>query len=248
MSNSGRLRGLVLFILAAGIAHGEVSTRVYLRDSNELLVPVDVNTAAQYVDYGPIMVGTELSIVIDSNVAEEWNGRLVLENGDMNDGNLFARGPYDANGRGYTGSILPAAGTGAEVVDAATEWPEENELVQGFDFWSAYSDINTGDWYIIDYNAVQIGDCDVAFYRWNPPPADPDHNLIHKLRFTHIPARDFNTDWQVDFKDFSVLAGYWYDTNCVGPDWCEGTDIDNSGTVDVNDLMLFCDYWLDKTK
>jgi hypothetical protein len=203
--------------------------------------------ALQYVDYGQIMVGTELAIVIDSNAAEEWSGRLVLENSDMNDGKLFAIGPYDEYGSGYAGSILPAAGTGTAVFDAATEWPEENKLVQGFDFWSAYSDINSGDWYIIDYNAVQVDDINIAFYWWDYF-STPDHGLIYELWFTQVPTRDFNADWQVDFKDFSVFAGYWYDTNCIDVNGCEGADLDTSGAVDVNDLMLFTEYWLKKTK
>ena len=242
-----RRRFLLAFLVAVtNITFGEVSTKAYLRDSNELLLPVEVNMTLQYVNYGKIMTGTELAIVIDSDSAVEWSGRLVLENTDMNDGKLFAREPYDFMS-GYAGSILPAAGTGAGVFEVATEWPEENKLVQGFDFWSAYSDINSGDWYIIDYNAVEVDESSIAFYWWDYF-SNPDHGLIYELLFTQIPTRDFNADGTVDFQDFSIFSMYWLDSNCTDPNSCLGTNLDNYGIVDLNDLILFTEYWLKKTK
>ncbi|MGB7582132.1 MAG: dockerin type I domain-containing protein [Sedimentisphaerales bacterium] len=54
-----------------------------------------------------------------------------------------------------------------------------------------------------------------------------------------IPNLDLNNDSRVDFSDFAILAGNWQQsgTNLAG-------DIDNSGTVDINDLTVFCWYWL----
>jgi len=39
------------------------------------------------------------------------------------------------------------------------------------------------------------------------------------------------------------LGNNWF-SNCVAPDWCGGTDIDHSGTVDFNDLWIFSQAWL----
>jgi hypothetical protein len=231
-------------------AHGEVSTRVYLRDSNELLIPVDANETLQYVDYGQIMVGTELTIIVDSNAAESWIGKLLIADDDMNNATLFARGPYNEYFGGYAESILPAAGSpyfaGVYITDPY--WPEEGKHVQGFEFYTDYPPgVNSGDWFIIDYNSLQIGDCNVAFY-WCDPPSTPDYGLIHELWFSHVPTRDFNVDGQVDFEDFSILASYWFDSNCTEPNSCQGANLDNYGLVDINDLALFADYWLEKTK
>jgi hypothetical protein len=55
--------------------------------------------------------------------------------------------------------------------------------------------------------------------------------------------RNFNSDSDVDFNDFASLGNNWF-SNCVAPDWCGGTDIDHSGTVDLNDLGVFTEAWL----
>ncbi len=57
---------LVLFLCMASVAAGEVSTRVCLADGNTPVPPVDPNFPHVYPD---IMVGTRLTIIVDSNVA-----------------------------------------------------------------------------------------------------------------------------------------------------------------------------------
>lgn len=250
MSNSGKLCWLAFFTLVPGIACGEVSTKVYLRDSNELLVPVEVNIAAQYVDYGPIMVGTELAIVTDSNVAEHWSGRLLIEEDYRDYGVLYARGDFFD---GFPESRLEAAGPDAWVMTADDYWEDGEKWVQGFDLDTSYPpDVNTGDWFIIDYNAIGVGDADVALYwqEWvgEPPFAEYIYGLVHCVQFSQVPTRDFDSDGRVDFNDFSIFAIYWYDSNCDEPGSCQGTNLDNYGIVDLNDLMLFTDFWLEKTK
>ena len=56
---------------------------------------------------------------------------------------------------------------------------------------------------------------------------------------------DFDSDSKVNNKDFGWLSADWLREDCNGPDWCNGIDIDNSGTVDYNDLAIFADNWLD---
>ena len=247
-------RQFLLAFLAAvpNIASGEVSTKVFLRDSNELLVPVEVNMTLQYVDYGQIMVGTELSIVISSDTIEEDKMMsLYIEDNSRNYGTLFARGPEELY---YPDSIYDAAGKSstAGIYSAEYYWQEEDKEVKGFDLFTGGWDVNTGDWFIIDYNAIEIGDCNVDFYWWEYG-STPDHGLIYELQFTHIPTRDFRdytrADFdksdQVDFGDFSLLASHWQDNNCISPGWCDGTDLDTTGKVDANDLMLFTQSWLE---
>ena len=245
------LRKVLWFVFLAvipEIAIGEVSTKVYLRDSNELLVPAEVNIAEQYIDYGQIMVGTELAIVIGSNEANYWSGKLLIEEDFRNYGVLYGRGDF------YYESCLEAAGPFAYIDPIIPPyWEEEDKDVQGFNLYTDfYPDVNIGDWFVIDYNAVDYNsvnthDGKVSLY-WQDDTQWPIlYGLIHNLRFNHVPTRDFNADWQVDFEDFSVLADYWYDSNCAGPD-CQNADLDDSGLVDVNDLVLFTDFWLEKTR
>ncbi len=98
-----------------------------------------------------------------------------------------------------------------------------------------------GDWFIIDYNATAIGDCNVDFYDYSISADDPNYYL----EFSHVRTRDFNKDTKVDFGDFTVLASYWQQIDCGE---CGGADLDDGNNVDVNDLMLFTDYWLETTE
>jgi hypothetical protein len=254
MKRLGRQFLLTFLVVVPNIASGEVSTKVFLRDSSELLVPVEVNMTLKYVDYGHIMNGTELAIVISSDTIEENKiMSLYIEEDSRNYGVLFARGPEEL---GYPDSIYDAAGKSstAGIYPAEYYWQEEDKEVKGFDLFTGGWDVNTGDWFIIDYNATAIGNCNVAFYWWDYNSV-PDHGLIHEMLFTHVTTRDFS-DYsqadldksdQVNFSDFSLLASHWKDSNCIGPGWCNGTDLDETGKVDTNDLMLFTDFWLEKS-
>jgi hypothetical protein len=106
-------------------------------------------------------------------------------------------------------------------------------------------DIEADDWFIIDYNATDIGDCNVGFYKHNIPVGS---ELLYYLEFSHVRTRDFDENTNVDSADFAILASYWQQTDCNDPNWCEGSDLDTSGTVDANDLRLFTDYWLESTR
>ncbi len=59
-----------------------------------------------------------------------------------------------------------------------------------------------------------------------------------------ITSADFLCPHGVNFRDYSFFAGYWGDTNCGDANDCDGTDFDLSGTVDMKDIDIFCDYWL----
>ena len=59
---------------------------------------------------------------------------------------------------------------------------------------------------------------------------------------------DFNRDTRVSFADFAQLGLYWQVADCKNPDWCEETDLNLDGGVDANDLMFFCDRWLERTE
>ncbi len=54
---------------------------------------------------------------------------------------------------------------------------------------------------------------------------------------------DFNGDSQTNFLDYSQVAGKWRQS-CSQPDWCDGMDLDQSGSVDAQDLAIFAENWL----
>ncbi|MGA2915507.1 MAG: DNRLRE domain-containing protein [Sedimentisphaerales bacterium] len=54
---------------------------------------------------------------------------------------------------------------------------------------------------------------------------------------------DFEPDGDVDWIDLAKFVSHWLD-NCMSPGWCEGTDIDHTGTVDFVDFSVLADNWL----
>jgi hypothetical protein len=230
------MKKLILFVLVFGmtsVAVGEVSTRVCFSDGNTPLELADANVPFKYRD---IMVGTKLTIIVSSDTAENWSGDLATADANRDYGVLSCRDLNDTTGV-CGGSCFPEAGTEASVV----LWEEAG--IYGFQLLG-HSSAVAGDWFIIDYNAIETGDCNVGFYdhsvSWDEP--------IYYLEFSHVRTRDFNNDTKVDFADFALFVLYWQVADCNDPNWCEGADLDTDGSVDSNDLALFVDYWLEKTE
>jgi hypothetical protein len=57
-------------------------------------------------------------------------------------------------------------------------------------------------------------------------------------------AGDGNGNCTVAFDDFAVMASYWLSGDCAAPDWCQWADSEPDGDVDMADLMVICDNWL----
>lgn len=194
---------------------------------------VDGNTP---FDDRDIMIGEKLTIVVSSDTNDFWSGGLFTSGNHRLRATLSGR-DNDPNTRDCELSHYEAAGDIAKV----TGWQDSS--IWGFDLYT--SDINdsnfiAGNWFIIDYEAEAIGDCNVGFYDYNTSWSDPNYYLY----FYHIPTRDIKPDGVVDFLDFSILAPQWFAIDCNEPNWCQGADFDMDGDVDINDLGLFMDYWL----
>jgi hypothetical protein len=59
-----------------------------------------------------------------------------------------------------------------------------------------------------------------------------------------IVAGDFVCPDGITMDDFSFFLEHWLDDNCdLSNDYCQGTDLDQSGTVDANDLEIFFVNW-----
>ena len=60
-----------------------------------------------------------------------------------------------------------------------------------------------------------------------------------------IPVADFLCPDGVNFIDFALFAQHWLDRPCGTANYyCQGTDLDRSGSVDLRDLEIFTDNWL----
>ncbi|MFB0555439.1 MAG: GLUG motif-containing protein, partial [Phycisphaerae bacterium] len=60
-----------------------------------------------------------------------------------------------------------------------------------------------------------------------------------------IPAGDFVCPDGITIDDFLFFIEHWRDDNCDSSnDYCQGTDLDLSGTVDEDDLEIFLENWL----
>ena len=218
---------LLLFLSMTSPILGAVSMRVCEADGN---TPFDGRD---------IMVGTKLTIITSSDTGGYWGmgGGLFIKEEYWDYGILSAR-DYNDTTWDWEGSRFPAAGDDARV----WEWAEP-DLGLGFMF-EGDSEAIAGDWFIIDYNALGVGNCTIDFYDFDVDEFEP----VDAFTFHQVRTRDFDGNTQVDFADFAVLASYWQVTGCNDPGWCQGTDLDIDGDVDSNDLMLFVEYWLERTE
>ena len=231
---------LMIFCMASA-ASAEISTRVCLADGNTPLELADPNIPFVYRD---IMVGTRLTIIVDSNTAGSWDGGLFIAEADIDYGVLSGRDFNDIT-VDWQGSRFDATGDSARVFDwnGAIDLQGENRI--GFDLYG-HTSSQAGDWFILDYTAISAGYCNVGFYDYSWP--DGMDSPVYDITFSHVPSRDFNNNARVDFADFAVFASHWQETGCSDPNWCEGTDLNIDGNVDINDLTLFASYWLEKTE
>ena len=69
-----------------------------------------------------------------------------------------------------------------------------------------------------------------------------------KLSWQIPPLGDFGCPDGVDFFDFSFFAGHWAEENCAASNDCDGRDLDLLGSVDIKDLRIFADNWLEVVK
>jgi len=57
-------------------------------------------------------------------------------------------------------------------------------------------------------------------------------------------SADFNNDNCVNRDDFLHFLQYWLDTNCTDPDYCSGSDLNQSGKVNMADFGIMAVEWL----
>ena len=63
------------------------------------------------------------------------------------------------------------------------------------------------------------------------------------LRKIPHPA-DLTKNYWIDFADYARFSLQWLNTNCAGPDFCDGADFEPDGDVDFDDLDFLLNVWL----
>jgi hypothetical protein len=220
-----------------------VSTSVYWADEKTALPPADPNVPGVYRD---IMVGTRLTVFVSSDVGEYWLGGLLVPWADRNAGALSARGHTgEPNYPHYEGSCLGAAGSLPFV--GYTDSPSGT----GFDLLADW-DAVAGEWFVLDYRAKEVGDCNVELHEYTGTACDGTtcdliDTLLGVLWFKHVPTRDFDSDTMANFADFALLASQWRLNAVADPNINGSPDLNADGLVDTLDMALFSNYWLERT-
>ena len=226
-----KLLTLILALAIVPIAAGQVTLKVYEADE---VTPFNSNEA--------IMAGTKLTLIVSSDSNDYWSGGLFITGQDRALGTLAGR-DLEPNTRDWTGSHYDDAGDLAKV----TAWKDSS--IWGFDVHTFYpvdgksenSSTVPGDWFIIDYYADEVGDCNVGFYDYSISWDDPNYDIT----FSHIPTRDLNSDEVVNFGDFAIFGlAWWTEVGEIG--WnldCE-ISVLTDYYIDWRDLGVFADNWL----
>jgi hypothetical protein len=182
-----------------------------------------------------VMVGKQCSLQIYSDANDLWSGGLFLSGEDREKGVLQGRGK-DPNSRDWKGSHPEAAGPMAKVY----AWNDSE--IGGFDFYTSEYSCQAGMWFLVDYQALQPGNCSIGYYNHSFSWTQPDPN--NPILIENIPNVDFYVDGVVDFKDFMIFASHWLEEECSEPEWCQQADVDKDGEVGLTDMTLFAQYWL----
>jgi hypothetical protein len=66
-----------------------------------------------------------------------------------------------------------------------------------------------------------------------------------KLSWWQPVKGDFGCPDGVNFFDYSFFAESWAEDNCGASNDCDGRDLDQFGSVDIKDLRIFSDHWLE---
>lgn len=76
---------------------------------------------------------------------------------------------------------------------------------------------------------------------WNPWMT---YDGTYRIRMM-TPTPDINRDGCVTIEDMAIVSEHWLDSNCeLSNDFCEGTDLDHNGQIDLADYSIFSTTWM----
>jgi hypothetical protein len=149
-----------------------------------------------------------------------------------------------------------ADGTGRKIFLAEVNQPGVNtvvgsgpsEDVNGYTFFTVSG---TGAPAVSDANGyyLQVALTSVGAFPWESWVKDVVVTANSPIcgDANHLPPTgDLNQDCHVTFADFALLADQWL-SSCTGPNWCNGADLKQVGTVNFEDLKALVSNWLNCT-
>ncbi|MBC8379403.1 MAG: peptidylprolyl isomerase [Planctomycetes bacterium] len=93
----------------------------------------------------------------------------------------------------------------------------------------------------------------MQYYQADPPPPiyfeDLPQNYVGMNQPYVLPCDtsycgNLAAGSRIGFEDFAIFASHWLDSDCDSAGgFCEGSDLDYSGGVDIADLILFLEHW-----
>jgi hypothetical protein len=181
---------------------------------------------------------------------------------------------WDVNTSGLTTSAGGMGLTTAEMKTLSTftsaGWDFTNETVNGTaDIWRMCTDgvyYPRLNWQSLDGDLAcpyGVSFVDFAYFaaRWLTAGCSSSNNFcggadmdtsgtVDMADLAMFSENWLSVDWvcpdNANFVDFAYFAGRWQITGCDSSNnFCGGADMDTSGTVDMADLAIFADNWLD---
>ena len=207
---------------------------------------------------------------ISSNIANNygggiwfyWNSTNTLRGNDI-DGN---RGVNDAGAIYFsdsdnntlsrntiTNNQTDTGNTGGIYVTGGSEWlslggdPCEAtyNIIRGNDGCQVRNDnaFNADGRNDVRAGYVQWGACDAEDIMDGICDYFDDASKAFVVFYPFVRPGDFDLDGELDFRDLTVLIDNWLRADCGIPDWCGGTDLDLSTTVDFFDYADSAKCW-----
>ena len=149
-----------------------------------------------------------------------------------------------------TWEVAPHA-TGSSTIEmSATEGTDDSGIVEYyFEETSGNLGGNSSGW-ISSRNYTDLGLKPLHTYTYKVRMRDLMGNTTEysdSLSVTTGPIPDTNDDQFVNIKDFDNISNSWFQTDCSSQNWCDGADFDLNGVVDLIDLEIFSNSWLQST-
>ncbi len=116
-------------------------------------------------------------------------------------------------------------------------------------FRSSSATINATDVTVLDENTVtcqaDLNDAEPGTWGMvvTPECGDPARYVSDTGLQVIACGADFSGDSKVNFLDWAMLADMWLEL-CSQPDWCNGIDLNQNGSVDIADVEAFAESWL----
>ena len=150
--------------------------------------------------------------------------------------------------RGITAKIKNVGGLPAESVAVSIrKEAQDGPQLASFNIDQLGPNASYDVWHVWDIAAQDFNDVEVALYviadaNDTITELDEDDNI--GLGLVQVgKVADVTDNGKIDLLDFAKFANSWMDS-CLGPEWCQGSDFNQTQKVDYGDLKRMGEQWL----